>query len=150
MWQTSSPRNGGGTGGSDYRNTEGRLVHVGSGFGGFFPWVKAEMRAGGETFKDVGLRYKGNLSFAQTNASQPLFASMKVKIDVHGARGAWDGEKVVNFHARVVDTSKMREALVPRSSAPQACRRARPTPSSSSPCRALQNTSAGTSRSSRT
>lgn len=111
VWQTSSPRNGGGTGGTDYRGTDGRLVHVGSGFGGYFPWVKAEMRAGGETFKDVGLRYKGNLSFSQTNASAPLFASMKVKIDVHGTRGTWDGEKVFNFHAGVVDTSKMREAL---------------------------------------
>jgi spore coat protein H len=110
-WQTSSPRNGGGTGGTDYRNTEGRLIHVGSGFGGYFPWVKAEMRAGGETFKDVGLRYKGNLSFTSTSADRPLFASMKVKIDVHGTRGAWDGEKVFNFHAGVVDTSKMREAL---------------------------------------
>src|SRR5262245_48759463 len=42
---TSSARNGGGTGGTDYRLADGRLIHVGSGFGGYFPWVKANLRA---------------------------------------------------------------------------------------------------------
>ena len=109
--QTSSPRNGGGTGGGDYRLTDGRLVHVGSGFSGYFPWARANVRLDGTEFKDVGLRYKGNLSFQQSSAAAPLFANFKLKIDLHGTTGSWDGEKTFNLHAGVVDTSKMRDAL---------------------------------------
>lgn len=109
--QTSSPRNGGGQGGTDYKQADGRLVHVGSGFGGFFPWAHADMRVDGAEFKGVGLRYKGNLSFTTSSAAAPLFANFKLKIDTYGAKGAWDDEKTFNFHAGVVDTSKMREAI---------------------------------------
>lgn len=109
--QTSSPRNGGGQGGTDYKQADGRMIHIGSGFGGYFPWAHADLRVEGAEFKDVGLRYKGNLSFASTSAAAPLFANFKLKIDTYGAKGAWDGEKTFNFHAGVVDTSKMREAI---------------------------------------
>jgi len=109
--QTSTARNGGGTGGGDYKLTDGRLVHVGSGFSGYFPWARATVRLDGTEFKDVGLRYKGNLSFTQSSASAPLFANFKLKIDLNGTTGSWDGEKTFNIHAGVVDTSKMRDAL---------------------------------------
>ena len=97
------------------RDRDGRLIHVGSGFGGYFPWVRADMRIDdGERkteFKDVGLRYKGNLSFSSSSAAAPLFANFKLKLDVHGTKGTWDGEKTFNLHAGVVDTSKMRDAI---------------------------------------
>ncbi len=102
-------------GGSDYTDSDGRLIHVGSGFGGYFPWVRADVRIDdGELkteFKDVGLRYKGNLSFSSSSAAAPLFANFKLKLDVHGTKGTWDGEKTFNLHAGVVDTSKMRDAI---------------------------------------
>ena len=102
-------------GGSDYTNSDGRLIHVGSGFGGYFPWVRADVHIDdGELkteFKDVGLRYKGNLSFSSSSAAAPLFANFKLKLDVHGTKGTWDGEKTFNLHAGVVDTSKMRDAI---------------------------------------
>ena len=113
--QTSAVRSGGATGGSDYRLADGRMIHVGSGFGGYFPWVHADARVDdadfkGE-FKDVGIRYKGNLSFQSSSAAAPLFANFKLKIDQHDAKGSWDGERTFNFHAGVVDNSRMRDAL---------------------------------------
>jgi hypothetical protein len=115
MLQTSSPRNGAGTGGTDYTQADSRIVHIGSGFGGFFPWAHADVRiddAGVKAeFKNVGFRYKGNLSFQSSSASAPLFANFKLKIDTYGARGAWDGEKTFNLHAGVVDQSRTKEAV---------------------------------------
>jgi spore coat protein H len=116
--QTSTPRGGtagGALGGSEYRDAQGRLIHVGSGFGGYFPWARADVRieGGGPAlqFRDAGLRYKGNLTFSTSSASAPLFANFKLKFDVHGGKGKWDGEKTFNLHPGVVDTSKMREAV---------------------------------------
>ena len=110
--QTSSPRNGGGTGGirlpggrrtaDPRRQRIWRLLPVGQSH-------RARPTASG--FTDVGIRYKGNLSFTQSSAAAPLFANFKMKIDLHGTKGDWDGEKTFNLHAGVVDTSKMRDAL---------------------------------------
>jgi len=113
--QTSSQRGNSAVGGSDYRDSSGRLIHAGSGFAGYFPWVRSDVRiadgAGAVSIKDAGLRYKGNLSFARSSAAAPLFANFKLKFDVHGTKGTWDGEKTFNLHAGVVDTSKMRDAV---------------------------------------
>src|SRR6185503_1513142 len=59
--QTSSGNGGGGEGGTDYMRPDGRIVHIGSGFRGTFPWVHADLGLEGREIKDVGLRYKGNL-----------------------------------------------------------------------------------------
>ena len=116
--QTSTPRGAAAVGrpaGADYTDANGRLIHVGGGFGGYFPWARADARFDdGETkteFKNIGIRYKGNLSFSSSSAAAPLFANFKIKLDVHGTRGTWDGEKTFNLHAGVVDTSKMRDAI---------------------------------------
>jgi hypothetical protein len=109
--QTSAARSNTGLNGSDYTLPDGRLVHIGSGFGGYFPWVRANFQVDGAEFKDVGLRYKGNLSFSQSSAAAPLFANFKLKIDLHGTKGTWDGQRTFNFQAGVVDQSKMREAI---------------------------------------
>ena len=116
--QTSTPRGGAGVGrpaGADYTDANGRLIHVGGGFGGYFPWARADIRVDDGTskpeFKNVGIRYKGNLSFNSTSAAVPLFANFKIKLDLHGTPGTWDGEKTFNLHAGVVDTSKMLDAI---------------------------------------
>jgi len=111
MLQTSTPRNGGGTAGTDSRQPDSRLVHTGSGFGGYFPWAHADVRMGGAEFKGVGLRYKGNSTFQLSSSAAPLFANFKLKIDAYGTKGSWDEEKTFNLHAGVIDTSKMREAI---------------------------------------
>jgi len=113
--QTSQVRGAQGGRGTDYTDQLGRLIHVGGGFGGYFPWGKATIRIedGGRLveFKDVGIRYKGNLSFQRSSATAPLAANFKVKLDVHGTKGTWDGIKTFNFHYGNVDTSKMRDVI---------------------------------------
>lgn len=109
--QTSTPKGGGGTGGTDYTAQDGRLIHVGSGFGGYFPWARATFRVDKTEFKDVGLRYKGNFTFTSSSASAPLFANFKLKIDAYGTRGTWDGVRTINLHPGVIDRSKMRDAI---------------------------------------
>jgi spore coat protein H len=110
--QTSSGRNGGvGRGGEDVRLSDGRLVHVGGGFGGYFPWVHADMIVNGLRFKDVGVRYKGNNSFMNSTAARPLRANFKVKTDLFDGKADWNGVETLNFHAGVLDPSLMREAM---------------------------------------
>ena len=110
--QTSNARNaGGGPRGSDYVASDGRLIHIGGGFGGYFPWVHADLLVNGKELKNIGLRYKGNNSFATSNASRPLRANFKVKTDLYGGKPDWNGVETLNFHAGVQDPSLMREAL---------------------------------------
>jgi spore coat protein H len=101
----------GGEPGTDYTRADGRIIHVGSGFRGFFPWVHGDMRVNGVELKDIGLRYKGNLSFASSNAAAPFRANLKAKTDLFGGKADWNGVETLNFHAGVLDLSLMREAL---------------------------------------
>jgi len=109
--QTSSGFNGGGDAGTDYTRPDGRIIHVGGGFRGFFPWVHADLGVDGREIKDVGLRYKGNLSFTSSSAANTFRANLKVKTDIYGGKTSWNGAETVNFHAGVMDASLMREAL---------------------------------------
>ncbi len=109
--QRSSPRGGAGAGGTDYTQADGRLIHVGSGFGGYFPWAHADVRLGGEEFRNVGLRYRGNYSFTSSSATAPLRASLKLKLDTYGTKGSWAGIKTLNFNAGNLDATLTREAL---------------------------------------
>jgi hypothetical protein len=109
--QLSSARGGLAVKGSDYVQADGRPVHVGSGFGGYYPWGHAEVTLDGMPFKDVGLRYRGNGSFSNSSGFAPFRANFKLKLDVFGTKGAWQGEKSFNFNAGVVDTSNIREAI---------------------------------------
>ena len=108
--QTSSARGGGGIKGSDYVQADGRPIHIGSGFGGFFPWAHIDATLDGEEFKNVGLRYRGNGSFSNSSGYAPFRANFKLKLDVFGTKGSWEGEKSLNLNAGVVDTSNVREA----------------------------------------
>ncbi len=105
---------GTGPGGSDYQLPDGRMVHLSSGFANVLPWAHADLRiddAGGKAeFKDIGIRYKGNSSFTRSSISAPLLANFKLKIDQHGAKGTWDGERTLNLQSGVVDASRMKDA----------------------------------------
>ncbi len=109
--QISSARGGSGTGGTDYTQADGRVIHTGSGFSGFFPWAHANVRIAGEEFGNIGLRYRGNFSFTSSSAAAPLRANFKLKLDTYGTKGTWRGVKTLNFNAGVLDTSLAREAL---------------------------------------
>jgi spore coat protein H len=109
--QGSSARGGAGLGGTDYTQSDGRIVHTGSGFGGYFPWAHADVRLAGEEFLNVGLRYRGNFSFQSSSAAAPLRANFKLKLDTYGTKGSWEGVKTFNFNAGTIDYSLTREAI---------------------------------------
>jgi spore coat protein H len=111
---TSGGRSQLGPGGSDYKLADGRLAHLSSGFANYLPWAHADLRIddadGKAEFKDIGIRYKGNSSFTRSSINAPLLANFKLKIDLHGTKGTWDGEKTFNLQSGVVDGSRMRDA----------------------------------------
>jgi spore coat protein H len=108
-------RGGGGNAGfieegeKDYVREDGRMVHIGSGFGGYFPWARADLTIGGSLFQNVGVRYKGNSSY--TASQNQLRRNFKVKLDFHGEDETLEGQKTLNLHAGAVDRSRIRESL---------------------------------------
>ncbi len=109
--QTTAARTNTGVRGEDYVQADGRMIHVGSGFGGFFPWVHADLTVNGVELKDVGLRYKGNNSFVKPTAAKPFIANLKIKTDQFGGKEDWNGVETLNFNAGQRDPSLMREAM---------------------------------------
>ena len=112
---TSGGRSQLGPGGSDHKLADGRLVHLSSGFANYLPWAHADLRIddqdGKAEFRDLGIRYKGNSSFTRSSINAPLLANFKLKIDLHGTKGTWDGHKTFNLQSGVVDGSRMRDAV---------------------------------------
>ncbi len=93
---------------NDFVREDGRMIHIGGGFGGYFPWVHAELRAGDSVLRDVGLRYKGNGSYSPYAG---LHRNLKVKTDLFEGRDDWEGIETINFNAGGRDSSRMRETL---------------------------------------
>ena len=95
---------------NDYvRESDGRQIHRGGGFGGLFPWVRGDLQAGDALLPNVGLRYKGNASYS---ASQnQLRRNLKVKTDFFGKAPGLGGEKTLDFNAGAMDSSRIRESL---------------------------------------
>jgi spore coat protein H len=92
----------------DITRADGRIVHIGGGFGGHFPWVHADLEVAGRTAKDVGFRYKGNGSYSQTAG---MHRSIKLKTDLFAGKGDWDGLETINLNSGGRDDSRTREAL---------------------------------------
>jgi hypothetical protein len=86
----------------------GRLVHISGGFGGYFPWVHADLAVDGRTIKDTGFRYKGNGSYSPMAG---MHRSIKVKTDLFGGKSDWDGLETLNFNSGGRDPSRTREAM---------------------------------------
>lgn len=94
---------------SDFVRADGRTVHIGGGFGGVFPWVRAGVRVDGLALEDAGLRYKGNSSY---NASLgTLHRNLKLKTDLFGGKADWEGHATLNLNAGVLDPSRVRESF---------------------------------------
>jgi spore coat protein H len=109
--QTSGVRGQPGMRGADYTQPDGRIVHLGGGFGLTFPVVHADLLVNGVEIKDVGLRYKGNNSFVKPSPANPFRANLKIKTDQFGGKGAWEGVETLNFNAGARDPSLMRETM---------------------------------------
>jgi spore coat protein H len=85
-----------------------RPVHRNT-FGVDLPWVTGTIEIGGETFRDVGIRYKGNGTFS--DAARTIAKSFKIDLDYFGGTGVFHGAKTINLHCGVADPSRCRETL---------------------------------------
>lgn len=83
--------------------------HKSPGFGIEFPWARADLYAEGKTYKNVGLRYKGNGSYVSTDKF--LKRNLKIELDHYDDEQRFHGLKTITLNAGAVDKSRMREAL---------------------------------------
>jgi spore coat protein H len=83
--------------------------HKGSGFGTMFPWAHASFSAEGQTYKNVGLRYKGNASFG--SAGGALKRNLRIDLDHYRDEQRFHGLKSVTLNAGAMDRQRNREAL---------------------------------------
>lgn len=85
-------------------------VHKAHGtFANEFPWVHAEFTALGKTYKDVGLRFKGNYTYLVS--SKQLKRSLKIDLDHYGDEQRFFGQKTLNLSSGVTDPALLREAM---------------------------------------
>jgi len=78
-------------------------------FGLDLPWSHGDLTFEGETYKDVGVRYKGNYTFIATAKS--LKKSLKVDLNKEIDGQKLDGQAMLNLNCGVSDPSRAREAL---------------------------------------
>ncbi len=79
------------------------------GFGMEFPWSQGELTIDGKTFKNVGLRYKGNFTYMAS--SRGLKRPLKIDLRRHVAGQHFHGLRKLNLNNGVTDPSKAREVL---------------------------------------
>ncbi len=79
------------------------------GFGFDFPFVKADLEFDGRKFKDVGVRFKGNSSYAM--AVQGPKRPFKIDLGRFVAGQRLHGLRVLNLANNALDPSQLREAL---------------------------------------
>jgi spore coat protein H len=113
------PRGPGGPGGpggerpaekpADKPGEPAREVHKGSGFGIEFPWAHGAFTAEGKTFKDVGVRYKGNASYMAS--AMALKRNLKIDFDRYDEDNRFHGLKTLNLNAGAMDPTKGHEVL---------------------------------------
>jgi len=78
-------------------------------FGVDFPWSQGDLTFDGETFNNVGVRYRGNYTFTATARS--LKRSMKFDANRNVAGQKLDGLTMLNLNCAVSDPSRAREAF---------------------------------------
>lgn len=78
-------------------------------FGVDFPWSASDLDFDGQTFKDVGLRYKGNYTYMATARSLKKSFKLDMNRNVEGQK--LDGLTMFNLHCGVTDPSRARESL---------------------------------------
>ena len=78
-------------------------------FGFDFPYVKGEVEIDGQKFKDVGVRYKGNASYAtsQGRVKRPF----KIDLARHNKEQTFHGQKKLTLNNNGMDASAAREVL---------------------------------------
>jgi spore coat protein H len=78
-------------------------------FGVDLPWGVGVIAMGDQTFKKIGIRYKGNGTIM--DASGTIKKSFKIDLDREGGDGRFGGSKTINLNCGVTDPSRCRESL---------------------------------------
>ncbi len=78
-------------------------------FGFEFEYVHGDFQAEGETFKDVGVRYKGNGTYMVS--SRAAKRSFKIDFDLYNGKQRFHGARKLNLNNGVMDPTKVHEAL---------------------------------------
>ncbi len=84
-------------------------IHKGSGFGMDFPWAAAEFKAGKESYKNVGIRFKGNASFMASAGG--LKRNFRIDLDHYDGDMRFHGLKSIVLNAGGMDPTRGREVL---------------------------------------
>jgi hypothetical protein len=110
--QSGRPQFGGRGRGSFLQGPEGGRNGIAAAFGIVFDYVRADLEFGTNTFKEVGVRYKGNGTFLSSR--EGLKRSLKIDLNqfVKGQKLA--GMSQLNLHNSVRDPSGMNEAIAYR------------------------------------
>ena len=103
------PRPGNRGFGMNLQGAEGKRNGVAAAMGIEFKYVHAELEFEGITFKDVGVRYKGNGTFMESRNS--LKRSLKVDLSHFAKNQKLAGVSKLNFNNNVTDASWMNEVL---------------------------------------
>lgn len=102
----------GGPGGGMVARADGARNGV-AGMAGFvFEWSKADMEFDGFPLKNVGVRYKGNGTYMQSQ--NDLKRSLKIDLNDHMKGRKLGGTTKLNLHSCVTDASYMNEVLAHR------------------------------------
>src|SRR5262249_30689367 len=86
----------------DKRDSERNL------FGTEFPWVQGEFTVAGKTYKKVGIRYAGDVTYFAS--SRGLKRPLKIEFNRHGDQ-QFHGLTSLQLHAMPLDQAKAREAV---------------------------------------
>lgn len=89
-------------------DTPPRDVHRNT-FGMEFPWSRGTLEVDGETFDQVGVRWKGNYTFMV--AGQELKRPLKLDLNRHKSKQRLDGLTMLNLHTNATDPTRVREAF---------------------------------------
>ena len=109
-WQKMQPSKGAGMGkpaAGQPRPSADRKARGGFGFD--FEYVKADLVINGTRLRDVGIRFKGNSSYAQ--ASHGLKRPFRIGFDRHVAGQTFKGLRKVSLNNHVMDPTTARETL---------------------------------------
>ncbi len=74
-----------------------------------FTYVHASLTADGETYKDVGLRFKGNATYA--SSSNILRRPLKIKFDKYVENQQFHGQKKISLGNNIMDATHVRDVL---------------------------------------
>lgn len=83
--------------------------HKSAGFGTEFPWAHATLSAAGKTYKNVGIRYKGNGSYM--TSGNVLKRNFRIDLDHYDKDLRFQGLKTITLNAGAMDPGRLREAL---------------------------------------